>query len=484
MTAVPGVTFGPTGFIMPSEEEILAGTLEDVNSAFGGALNPALNTPQGQLASSMAGITAAADETFLYYTTQTDPAFAQGRMQDAIGRIYFITRNPAEPTVLQVLCSGAPDVLIPLNSLIQDNAGNTYASTGAGTIGLGGTVTIPFANLVPGPIAVPGAGSVTIYQTIPGWDSVSVSSGDVGVNTETQSQFETRRAASVAVNSVGSLASIRGAVLSVPGVLDAYVTENATGSAVTTGGTVLVPNSLYVAVTGGSAAVVAQAIWTKKAPGCAYNGNTTVVVQDMNSGYSPPYPTYNVSFYIPSGLAFVFSVTIKNSPQVPSNALVQIQNALLAAFAGGTFGGATIPKAGIGSTVYALQYVPVITQLGSWAQVISLQIGSANTASATFTGSCGGTLMNVTSLISGTIGAGDYLMSGSAVSGTAVINTGITVVNQVSGTVGGVGFYTISQSQTFPLQTISAVLANQNLVSVGINQEPGLAAGDIGLTLI
>lgn len=483
MTNVPTVTFGPNGFLMPTEEQILAGTLEDVNAAFGGALNPALNTPQGQLSTSMAALVASADETFLFYTTQTDPAFAVGRMQDAIARIYFLTRNPAEPTTLQILCTGNPGVLIPLNSLIQDNAGNTYTCTGSGVIGLGGTVTLSFANLVPGPIAVPGAGSVTIYQAIPGWDSVAVSSGVVGVNTETQSQFETRRAASVAINSVGSLASIRGAVLAVPGVLDAYVTENATGSTVTSGGTVLVPNSLYVAVSGGSAADVARAIWSKKAPGCAYNGNTTIVVTDSNSGYSPPYPTYNVSFFIPSGLAVVFSVTIKNSAAVPANALVLIQNALLAAFAGGTFGGATIPKAAIGSNIYALQYVPVITQLGAWAQVTNLQIGSANTASAQFTGSCGGTTMHVVSVISGTLGSGDYLVSGSAVSGTAVVNTGMTIVAQVSGTVGGTGFYTVSQSQTFPLQTIFDVKTNQSLVSVNINQEPSLAAADIGLTL-
>ncbi len=483
MTNVPPVQFGPTGFIMPTEEQILDGTLLDVNDAFGGGLNPALNTPQGQLATSMAALIGDADSTFLYYTTQTDPAVAQGRMQDAIARIYFLTRNPAEPTVLQVLCSGNPGVSIPLNALIQDNAGNTYACTGAGIIGAGGNVTLSFANLVPGPIAVPGAGSVSIYQATPGWDSVSVSSGEVGVDTETQSQFESRRAASVAGNSIGSLPSIRGAVLAVPGVLDAYVTENATGSAVTTGGTVLAANSVYVAVSGGSAAAVAQAIWSKKAPGCAYNGNTTVIVQDTNSGYSPPYPTYNVSFYIPSGLNIVFSVTIKNNSGVPSNALIQIQNALLAAFAGGTFGGATIPKAGIGSVVYALQYVPVITQLGAWAQVISLQIGSANTPAATFTGSCGGTTMNVTALISGTIGIGDYLMSGSSVTGTAVINSGQQISAFVSGTLGSTGLYTISQSQTFPVQTISGVLANQNFVSVNINQEPALAAADIGLTL-
>lgn len=481
-TNVPQVSFGPTGFIGPTEQQILAGVQADIAAAFaisGYNLNPALNTPQGQLASSEASIIGQSNDTFLYYTTQTDPAFSQGRMQDAIGRIYFMTRNPALPTVVQVVCSGAPNVNIPVGALIQDNAGNTYTATASGTIGSGGTVNIQFANLQTGPIAVPAAGTLKIYQAISGWDSVDVSSGLIGTDVESQSQFETRRAASVASNSVGSLPSIKGSVLAVPGVLDCYVTENTSSGTTTIGGVNLVPNSLYVAVSGGSASAVAQAIWSKKAPGCAYNGNTTVVVQDTSPGYSAPFPSYNVTFQIPFDLRIFFAVNIKNSTAVPSNAATQVQNALINAFAGDDGGS----KASIGSVLYAARYVPDITSLGSWAQVISLQIGSANTPIASFTGSAGGTSLHVTALVSGTLGAGDFLVSGTAFSGTAAYAVGTTIVSQVSGTAGGVGFYTLSQPNTLPSQTASAVTANQNLVSVQINQEPSLDALDIGLTL-
>lgn len=481
-TNVPQPTFSPVGFIMPTEEQILAGVLADFQSAFGGNMNPALTSPQGQWCTSLAASIANADEAFLFYTTQTDPAFAQGRMQDAIGRIYFIERNPAEPTTLQASCSGSPGVVIPTGALIQDNAGQTYTCTGSATIGLSGNVIASFANLVPGPIAVPN--TLTIYQKISGWDSVSFVSGVVGVNTESQSAFEARRAASVAGNSIGSLPSIQGAVLSVPGVLDCYVTENTTSGTATVGGVVLVGNSLYVAVVGGSAADVAKAIWSKKAPGCAYNGNTTVVVTDNNPGYSPPFPTYNVTFQRPSGNPIFFSVVIKNSIQVPSNALAQIQAVLLSAFAGGTFGATTIPKARIGSTLYATQYVPAVTSLGAWAeQIVSLQIGSQNTSAAVFTGSAGGTSLHVTAMTSGTLGAGDWLVSGSA-AGTSLL-VGTQIAAQVSGTAGGVGFYTLNFAQpiAIPSQTMTAALANQNLVSNNINQVPTLDPTGINLTL-
>jgi hypothetical protein len=479
-TNVPQPTFGPNGFIAPTQAQILAGVFADMQTAFGGNLNPALNTPQGQLASSMAAIVGNVYDDFLFYTTQTDPAFAEGRMQDAIARIYFLERNPAEPTTLQVRCNGAVGVAIPLGALVQDNAGNTYACTQSGVISSSGFVVLSFANILDGPIAVPAANAVTIYQAIPGWDSVAVNSGVIGVNTETQSQFETRRAASVAQNSIGSLPSIRGAVLAVPGVLDAYVTENTSSGTATIGGVVLVANSIYVAVSGGSAGAVATAIWSKKAPGCAYNGNTTVIVQDANSGYSAPYPSYNVSFTIPFVLPIFFAVNIRNSPQVPSDALSQVQNALLTAFAGNDGG----TKAGIGSILYATRYIPNIASLGTWAQVVSLQIGSSNTPVSVFSGSASGTTLNVTSIVSGTLGGGHYLVSGTAVSGSAVLSDGTKIIIQVSGTVGGVGFYTINNAQTIPTQQITAVLADQSFVGVNIDQEPTLIAVDIGLNLV
>lgn len=530
MTAVPTPVFGPTGFVAPSQSAVLAGVQADLNAAFGGNLNPALNTPQGQLATSEASIIGNVNSLFEYYTNQVDPAYASGRMQDAIGRIYFIERLPSEPTVLQIACVGQ-GANIPIGALIIDTGNNLYACTGSGTIGPSGTATLSFACTVPGPVVVPGTNAVSIYQAIPGWDGVTVVSGVVGQNTETRAQFETRRQQSVALNSIGSLPSILGVVLNVSGVLDAYVTENTTNGTLTLGGVTLLPNSLYVAVSGGASAAVAQAIWSKKAPGCAYNGNTTVTVFDSNSGYSPPLPSYNVSFQIPSNLAILYAVNIVSGPLVPANAATQIQNALALAFTGAD-GGA---RARIGSTLLATRYLGAIQALGSWAQVRSLYLGSNNTASAVAIGRTSGTTLTITALTSGSIAVGNNLSDGSGYisvgtqvtalgtgsggSGTYVINnpqtvggtctatgtgtvltitaiTGIIqsgnllssgtavpagcfIVNQVSGSVGGTGVYTTS-APTFLSgasgvaigQLLIFAVANQNLTVVQINQEP------------
>jgi Baseplate J-like protein len=481
-TNVPTPSFGPTGFSIPSQQSILAGVIADLQGIFGGDLNlsstntATLNTPQGQLATTTASIVGDVDATFLQYTNLVDPALSSGRMQDAIARIYFIERLPAEPSVLEIQCNGLTGVNIPVGALIQDGAQNIYTCTRSGQISTSGNITVPFSCNTVGPVPVPA--TVTIYQAITGWDSVQVVSGVSGQNTETPQQFELRRQQSVAGNSIGSLPSILGAVLSVPGVLDAYVTENPTNGTVTIQGQVLIPNSLYVAVFGGSAAAVARAIWSKKSPGCAYNGNTTIVVQDTNAGYSPPLPQYSVTFETPPALPIIFNISLASNLLTPANAGVLIQAAIQNAFAGGDGG----PRARIGSTIYASRFYAPVIALGSWVQIRSITIGSPNLPAAIFTGSIAGSAggtslgqtMTVTALSTGTIGVGQVLTDASG-----SLTAGTTVLSQLSGSVGGTGTYSVSQAQNLASETIKTVNPVQTSIVVNINQEPTVVAPDI-----
>jgi len=470
MTAVPNITIGPTGLVAPSESQILTGTNADINAAFGGGLNMAQTTPQGQLSVSMAAIIGNVYSQFVNLANMFDPAFAQGRFQDALARIYFLQRQPALPTTLNVVCSGLPNVVIPAGSQIMDSAGNTYVATQQGTIASTGSVIIPFANLVAGPIAIPS--SVSIFQAIVGWDSVSVSSGTLGQNVETRSAFETRRQNAVAANSVGSVASIRGAVLNVPGVTDAYVTENSSNGTATIGGVSIPPHSLYVAAVGGSASAVAQAIWSRKIPGCSYYpGNTTVTVLDQNSGYSPPFPSYQVSFQIPQSLSIFFSINLVQNTLIPANANQLIQAALASAFVGGDGG----PKTSIGSTVIANRFVAPIEALGTWALVRFITVASPNdvgTNGATITGSISGSVLTVTAVSGASLIPFMFLTTGTGVGGTAVVAPGTFIISQVSGSTGGTGTYNISGIQSIGAQTMIASSPVNLLTQVNINQSP------------
>ncbi|HKC87355.1 MAG TPA: baseplate J/gp47 family protein, partial [Blastocatellia bacterium] len=343
---VPLPSFTSQGFQAPSAEAILAGVIQDWVNAFGSAgfnLNLAadnsesLTTPQGQLATSLAAIIGNVYAEFVTTCNLFDPAFTYGRYQDAIGRIYYMQRIPGAATLLQVNCIGQAGVTIPggpQGALINDASDNIYQCTTTGVIPVSGNITLPFACITPGPGPIPVPEDIEIYQAIASWDDVTLVSGVVGQNVESRSAFETRRFASVASNSMGQLASILGAVLAVPGVLDAYVYENDNATPLTVQGFTLAPNSVYVAVVGGDSKDVGHAIWTKKAPGCAYNGNTTVQVQDTSAGYTPPYPTYDVTFEIPPSLPFVVSVTMADNGQQPANATSLIQTAVVGSFEG------------------------------------------------------------------------------------------------------------------------------------------------------
>jgi hypothetical protein len=254
--------------------------------------------------------------------------------------------------------------------------------------------------------------------------------------------------------------------------LDAYVTENVQSTSETIGGVSLLPNSLYVAIVGGEASAIAFAIWSKKAPGCQYNGNTTVTVLDQSAQYSPPYPAYNVSFEIPVSLPIFFAVVITNSSAVPSDAITQVQNAIIAAFAGQDGG----PRAKIGSLTYATRYVAPVMALGAWALIVSMQLGSSNVPSASFTGSISGTTLTVTAVASGTLAIGQIISdaNGNVIAGT-------TITAEGTGT-GGTGTYTISSTQTVSSEPMITIVADANDVQANINQEPTIAAANISVT--
>ena len=445
-TSVPPIVIGPNGAVAPTESAILAGRTADINASFGGNVNPDPRSPQGLLASTDTAIIADANAQTLAVLNGVDPAFADGRMQDAIGRIYFLTRIPAQSTTVTARCTGAFGVVIPVNAQAVDQAGNIYLNTTAGTIGAGGYVDLVFACATTGPIACPGASAPNgylnrIYQAIPGWDSINNSAdGVLGRLVENRSQFESRRQLMVAQNAAGWADAVLGAVLAVPGVLDAYVYENplgvtsgavvtgsisgttltvtavtsgtlalrqmvsgtgvADGTIITTlgtgtggtgtygvsisqtassttlnaafGGVALTKNSIYVCAYGGDPQAVCAAIWSRKSPGCNYNGSETHTVYDTASHYSLQ-PSYSVSYTIATPTAVKFAVAMQAGPQVPSNAVALIQAAIVAHFTGADD---SVP-ARIGAFIFASDFYGVIAALGTWARAYSVQVGKS-----------------------------------------------------------------------------------------------------------
>lgn len=375
VSSVPTIQFTPAGVIIPTEAEVLIGVQADIDAAFGGGLSPALETPQGQLASSQTAVIGDKNNEVALIVNQVDPQFSDGRFQDAIGRIYFLTRKPATSTSVVCTLGGASGAIIPVGTLAQDTNGNTYASTGAATIGPSNTVDQEFQNILSGPIPCASGTLIQVYQAISGWDTITnIADGAIGHDVESRTDFETRRKNSVALNGHGSTAAIYANVFAVDDVLDCYVIDNPTGSTVNTGSTAypVLPHSVYVAVVGGIDADIAQAIWTKKDLGCDYNGNTSSNVIDP-SGYSYPQPTYVVKFERPSTLAIKFAVQIINNGLLPLNIVDLVKDAIISRF-NGTDG--TVRER-IGAMILSSRYYGAVAGVASNVVPVSILLGTS-----------------------------------------------------------------------------------------------------------
>lgn len=438
-TSVPSVTFGPTGFVSPVDSAILAGVQADQNSALGGNLNQGLTTPQGQLASSEAAIISECYGLFGAITQGVDPAYASGRMQDAIGRIWYLTRIPAASTVVTATCSGLNGTFIPINAKAVDMAGNIYLAIQSGTIS-GGTVSLEFACQTTGPIVCITGALNQIYQAIPGWDSITnPAPGVVGRNVESRADFETRRAQSVALNATGQTGAVLANVLAVSGVLDGYALENPlavnsgavftgsvsgntltvtavtsgtiaigqiiTGTGVTSGseisslgtgtggtGTYILNISQTVASTTITSAIGGIPLLPNSIYVSAYGGATTDVATaifkkknpgcNMNGSTSVTVQDTNPAYTAPFP-----SYTIKfQIPTVtPILFAINMQNnanvpsnaiALIQAAVTAAFNGTDGgPRARIAGSIFASRFYAGIAALGSWALIYSIQLG-------------------------------------------------------------------------------------------------------------
>lgn len=387
---VPQPTFTPTGLQLAGEQAILAGVQADQVAAFataGKTLSTELTTPQGQLASSESFIIAAWQALFAQLIANVDPLTSSGAYQDALGRIYFMTRNPAvAATIPGVIVTGTPGVTAaagtlqarsPDGSLWSNQTDVTYDATTGNAI-----VTYVAAVAGVGPVATPN--TLKIYQQVNGWLGIANPNGSVaGVDVESRSEFETRRQESVSIGGIGQAANVRAAVLAVAGVTDCYVYNNGSDSAINYGATnyPIPAHSIAISVTGGADADVALAINSKLDCGCGFSGQGTTTVTVMDSiNYPPPYPQYPVRFVRPPTVEVYFDVQVAQLPNVPATYIQDIQKAIVAAFVNGFStddGKITLSRARIGMQLIGAAYKPVVAVLNPNLIPVKIFIGTS-----------------------------------------------------------------------------------------------------------
>lgn len=378
-TNVPLPLFTDAGLVVPTEPELLAGVFEDWVAAFalaGKSLNTELTTPQGQLSQSQAYMLSQYFGGLLSLTSNVDPLTSEGRFQDALGQIYFITRQPATYATVQATVAGVVGQTLEAGAQVRSADGSLWASTSAVTFGSGGTASVEFRALTPGAGPAAGVNGLSIYQRRNGWESVTNADPSVpGRDVESRQAFEERRRASVSIGGNGTAASVFAAVSNVVGVSDVYVYNNGSDEAITYGATAypIPAHSIAITVQGGDPGLIADAIHSKLDAGCGLptdGGMGTLVTQIIEDqvNYVPPYPRYEVRFVRPQAVEIYVRVEVANLATLPSTYVADVQRVVSQAITNGyATAGNTIqvPRARIGGQIVGAQYLPPIQALGN-----------------------------------------------------------------------------------------------------------------------
>jgi hypothetical protein len=185
-----------------------------------------------------------------------------------------------------------------------------------------------------------------------------------------------------------------------------------------------------------------------------------------------PYPSYSVTFEIPTAAPICFTVTLANNAQVPAN----VQSLVAAAIQSGFTGQDGGLRARIGSVIYASRYYADVAALGTWVNIVSILIGTDAVPTVSMTASITGSTLTVTAVASGTLAVGQFLYGVGLSPGTIITALG-------SGT-GGTGTYTVGTNYNVTSEAITAVSASNNDVTMHINWLPTLQNADVNFVLV
>ncbi len=382
-----GLDFDPgAGLYAPETSVIRQDVAEDWKQAFFDPDLPPLDTepstPAGQLIDAATAEIEAKNAELLYLSNQFNPNVADGRWQDALGNIYFLQRKLDEPTVVTCQLSGLSGTVIPYGALAQSLGGHTLVCNRSVSIGADGKAETTFRVAENGPIDIPPRSVTAIVTTVPGWDTVdNEAAGAVGRNLETRSEFEARRAASVAANAHGSTGALYGALADIAGVLDVQVLENCGPAPVEKYGVSVPGHGIAVCIYGGEDADIARVIYNKKDNGCDTGGNTAIAhaAADYHNA------VYNYRIERPDTVNFWIKVTMGAGAGLTAEQISTLNDTLYNDFYG-LHADSGNGRIGLASTVYASRfYYPAMTAPGVRSiQSIRIALGSDAPADADY----------------------------------------------------------------------------------------------------
>lgn len=366
-----GFNFTDNGIIIADASTIYTAVMNMLVQAFAlqnKQLNTSQQTPQGQIATSLADIINNKNIDLLTLANNLDIDKASGIWLDMLVKLWALERKPAEPTVVSCTVTGLQGTTITEGiSQAQDTEGNVYVASSTVTIGATGSATVNFHNIKGGAIGCAANTLTTILTTTSGWDTINnPAAGATGTDAESDADLRKRYKNLVANNASGTLSGLVSAILALDGVLDCAGAENTTGSNISVGGYTINPNRYAISILGGNDSQIAETIYNKKSA-ALQNGNTTV-------SYTDPVinQTYNFSIVRPSQLSYYFNITLANQASLPVNIADLVKDAIYNNFYGLT---ADAIRVKINSTTYSSRFFSPINSI-SGIDIVSITMAS------------------------------------------------------------------------------------------------------------
>lgn len=367
------VTFNPdTGIVVEDGQTVRSNIAANWVEAFKTDddtpdLNTEPETPAGQLIDGQAALVIQKDNEMMQLANMFNPATATGRFQDALAKIYFITRHIAQSTLVTCTCRGLTGTRIPLGAIVENADGQRLEATQSATIGDDGTASIVFTCVNTGPIVI-GAESVNkIITVIPGWDSVeNESAGILGRDIESQQEFEERRINSVAKNSHGLAESVGGSVSNLDNVVACRIEQNRTDDPIETMGITIPPHSVYLSVYGGDSQDIGMTIHNKLDAGCGTAGNTSVQIEDTTNGSLHTY------YYTTANLTDLY-VKVTTAPNAKYDEDT-VKNAIINNFSGNIDG---FSRLIMGDELFASRFYQTVI-LAGLTELVKIEVSKNN----------------------------------------------------------------------------------------------------------
>lgn len=356
------------GVIVPDTATLRAQVEAEWREAFGQDLDTSPDTPQGVLITAEVEARDAVARNNAEVGNQINPDISGGVWLDAIWRLTGGFRRGATSSYLpSVELRGQPGTLIPVGSeAVVQATGERFRTLYAVTLDGAGFVNVDMESVNRGRISCPVGALDTIATTVLGWETVTNPVAAI-VGTEQESDFSSRqrRRNTLALQGISTSEAVTSRLYGIEGVRSLVMRENTSGTVEVIDGITLVPHSLYVCVSGGEDAAIAQALLDTKTVGANWNGSILVNVIDAHSGQM-----YPVRFERPVPVLVYVRVTVRTTP-LDAESLVR--NAIID-YANGQFDGE--PGFAVGEDVNPFELAGAINQMEPRLFVMKVELST------------------------------------------------------------------------------------------------------------